>query len=59
MAGRALGGRRDVRSRFGKCVDRDVAAVVACRTVTGSKRPRRSRVAHHGRPEGIVVVMAG
>lgn len=59
MASGTLGGRRDVRGRFGKCVDRDITTVVARRAVTGGKRPRRSSVTHNGRPEGIVVVMAG
>ncbi len=59
VAGITLGSRRDMRCRLGKRIDRNVTAVVASRAVGNRNRPRCPGVAHRGRAEGIVVVMAG
>lgn len=48
-----------MRCRLGQRVDRDVATVMASRAVGDCYRPRRAGVTHRGRPECVVVVMAG
>ena len=57
MAGIALRRSRHVIGRFGQCIHRHVGSAVAGRAITRCRRPRRTGMAHAGRREcGIALV---
>lgn len=59
VAGVALTGHRDVRSRLGQGINCDISTTVTGRTVANRHRSCRCRMAHQGRAERSSVLVTG